>query len=357
MKPTASAEPGSLDTTTARGEEVVGILDDYRTDRVLLVDDREENLMALEAVLEPLEYELVTARSGAAALRLLLSTDVSAVVLDVQMPDMDGFETAALLKSREATRTIPILFLTAVGLSVEHELRGYEVGAVDYVCKPFEPRVLQAKVRAAVRWGSELRALRQAARVYQEAVEALASIGDAGDAGHVAPGPTTGSAKDEARVAGTARAAADEANAVPIGPVREGGEEPRRCEPVLLQRILETELEASVSSPGVARAAVHRALGGVADDCVEVVVLLVSELVTNAVLHARSPVQLVVDVGATSVRVEVADLAATEPGPVPAGVTEEGGRGLLLVARLVDRYGWTQAQTGKSVWFELQRQP
>jgi signal transduction histidine kinase len=118
--------------------------------RVLLVDDRPDNLLALGAVLEPLDAELVPAHSGEEALRHLLGEEFAVVVLDVQMPVLDGFETARLIKQRERTRHIPIVFLTAISGEPEHYLRGYEVGAVDYVYKPFAPEILRAKVRVFI---------------------------------------------------------------------------------------------------------------------------------------------------------------------------------------------------------------
>ena len=114
--------------------------------QVLMVDDRADNLLALEAVLEPLGAELVRAGSGEEALRHLLSADVAVIILDVQMPGMDGFETARLIKAREKTRNVPIIFLTAISGEAEHHLQGYRSGAVDYVYKPFNPEALRSKV-------------------------------------------------------------------------------------------------------------------------------------------------------------------------------------------------------------------
>ena len=114
--------------------------------RVLLVDDRSENLLALEAVLEPLGLNLVSVRSGKDALRRLLVDEFAVIILDVQMPEMDGFETARLIKGRERTRHVPIIFLTAISGGLEHHLKGYAAGAIDYVYKPFEPDILRAKV-------------------------------------------------------------------------------------------------------------------------------------------------------------------------------------------------------------------
>ncbi len=97
---------------------------------VLLVDDTEENLVALEAILEPLDENLIRAKSGEEALRTLLVHDVAVILLDVQMPGLDGFETAALIKQREKTRSIPIIFLTAISKEERHVFRGYSSGAV-----------------------------------------------------------------------------------------------------------------------------------------------------------------------------------------------------------------------------------
>ena len=115
-----------------------------------MVDDRADNLFALEAVLEPLEAELVRAGSGDEALRRLLAGDFAVIILDVQMPGMDGFETAALIKARERTRHVPIIFLTAISGEAEHHLQGYRSGAVDYVYKPFSPEALRTKVAVFV---------------------------------------------------------------------------------------------------------------------------------------------------------------------------------------------------------------
>ena len=118
--------------------------------RILLVDDRPENLLALEAILAPLGQELVTADSGEAALRALLNQDFAVILLDVQMPGFDGYETAELIKARQKTRHVPIIFLTAVDPDERAEQRGYGAGAVDYLFKPFDPVVLRAKVNVFI---------------------------------------------------------------------------------------------------------------------------------------------------------------------------------------------------------------
>jgi len=117
---------------------------------ILIVDDRAENLLALEAILEPLGQTLVRAHSGEEALRKLLTHDVAVILLDVQMPGMSGFDTAQLIKSRERTRYIPIIFLTAISKEEDYVFRGYQMGAVDYISKPFQPDVLRAKVAVFV---------------------------------------------------------------------------------------------------------------------------------------------------------------------------------------------------------------
>jgi CheY-like chemotaxis protein len=118
--------------------------------KILLVDDRAENLLALEAILGVFNHELVRAGSGEEALKALLTEDFAVILLDVAMPGMDGLETAEHIKSRERTRDVPIIFLTAVHPDPEHAFRGYEAGAVDYVSKPFDPWVLRAKVAVFV---------------------------------------------------------------------------------------------------------------------------------------------------------------------------------------------------------------
>jgi signal transduction histidine kinase len=114
--------------------------------KVLLVDDRPDNLLVLEAILAPLPCELLRAGSGREALRCLLNEEVAVILLDVQMPGLDGYETARTVKARERTRNIPIIFLTALDRELDHQLRGYGTGAVDFLGKPLEPEVLLAKV-------------------------------------------------------------------------------------------------------------------------------------------------------------------------------------------------------------------
>lgn len=118
--------------------------------KILMVDDRAENLLALEAILSGLGHQLVRASSGREALKQLLVHDIALILLDVQMPGMDGFETAAHIKQRERTQDIPIVFLTAIDGGSHQAFRGYAAGAVDYLAKPFDPWVLRAKVNVFI---------------------------------------------------------------------------------------------------------------------------------------------------------------------------------------------------------------
>ncbi|PMC36765.1 hybrid sensor histidine kinase/response regulator [Bacillus sp. UMB0899] len=117
---------------------------------ILMVDDHPENLLALEAVLTSPNYHLVSATSGKEALRCMLKQDFAVILLDVQMPGLNGFETAKLIKSREKTRNIPIIFVTAISQEVEHVKQGYSVGAIDYIFKPFHPETLRQKIEQFV---------------------------------------------------------------------------------------------------------------------------------------------------------------------------------------------------------------
>ena len=136
---------------------------------ILLVDDRAENLLALEAILEPLGERTVRAHSGDEALKCLLTEDFAVILLDVQMPGLNGFETAELIKSRERTRYVPIIFLTAISKDEAYVFRGYSVGAVDYMSKPFQPDVLRSKVAVFVDLYRKQRQLKEQERLLHEA--------------------------------------------------------------------------------------------------------------------------------------------------------------------------------------------
>jgi signal transduction histidine kinase len=135
---------------------------------ILIVDDRPENLLALEAILEPLNENLVRAHSGEEALRELLLRDFAVILLDVQMPGMNGLETAQYIKSRERSKSIPILFLTAINKEESYVFKAYEVGAVDYLFKPFDPEILRSKVAVFVDlWRKQEQIKKQEERIRQ----------------------------------------------------------------------------------------------------------------------------------------------------------------------------------------------
>lgn len=114
---------------------------------VLLVDDRPENLIALEGILDNMGLEIFKASSGNEALGLLLKHDFALVLMDVRMPEMDGFETAELIRANPRTRNLPIIFVTAAMKDADYEFRGYEAGGVDYLLKPIEPLIMRSKVK------------------------------------------------------------------------------------------------------------------------------------------------------------------------------------------------------------------
>jgi PAS domain S-box-containing protein len=143
--------------------------------RVLLVDDRRENRIALQAVLEPLHVEIVEADSGEAALREVLSRDFAVILLDVQMPGIDGLETAGLIKARDRSRDVPIIFLTAAENDVAQVFAGYEAGAVDYLLKPFDPLVLRSKVQVFADLDRQRRELARSTELARNAFAAAPS--------------------------------------------------------------------------------------------------------------------------------------------------------------------------------------
>jgi signal transduction histidine kinase len=118
--------------------------------KILIIDDRQENLLCLEAVLKSPDYQLIFANSGENALRCLLKDDFAVIILDIQMPGMDGFETARLIRARKRNAMTPIIFITAIYKSEQYIKQGYELGAIDYLFKPFQPNTLRWKVKAFV---------------------------------------------------------------------------------------------------------------------------------------------------------------------------------------------------------------
>jgi CheY-like chemotaxis protein len=157
--------------------------------RILLVDDRAENLTALEAILSSLNQVLVPVRSGDAALKSLLTGEFAVILLDVVMPGMDGFETAAHIKRRAKTRDIPIIFLTAASSDPDYAFRGYAAGAVDYIAKPFDPWVLRAKVSIFVELYMKNLQLREQSELLRTQLASAPGLAEGGAATSLATSP------------------------------------------------------------------------------------------------------------------------------------------------------------------------
>ncbi len=140
---------------------------------ILIVDDRPENLLTLEGILESSQLNIIKARSGNEALGLLLEYNVALVLMDVQMPGMDGFETAEIMRSSERTKHIPIIFVTAISKQRKHIFKGYETGAVDYLYKPLDLEILKSKISAFIELFKYKESLEHTAAKLQETVEQL----------------------------------------------------------------------------------------------------------------------------------------------------------------------------------------
>lgn len=145
---------------------------------ILLVDDQPANLVALEAMLQGLGQNLVKAESGREALKWLLTHDCAVILLDVKMPEMDGFETATLIRQRDKSRHTPILFLTAADNSQTQAVRGYAVGAVDYLVKPVVPEFVRSKVAVFVELAKKTELLRRQAQLLAESEQAALELAE-----------------------------------------------------------------------------------------------------------------------------------------------------------------------------------
>jgi two-component system sensor histidine kinase/response regulator len=146
---------------------------------ILLVDDQPANLVALEAMLQGLGQNLIKAESGREALKWLLTHDFAVILLDVKMPDMDGFETAALIRERDKSRHTPILFLTAADSTQTQAVRGYAVGAVDYLIKPVVPEFVRSKVAVFVELAKKTQLLRRQAQLLAQSEQAARELAEA----------------------------------------------------------------------------------------------------------------------------------------------------------------------------------
>lgn len=140
---------------------------------ILIVDDRKENLLTLESIIQSEELKIIKAISGNEALAAMLEFDISLVLLDVNMPVMDGFETAELMRGSERTKSIPIIFITATYRQPKQIFRGYETGAVDYLYKPLDRKILQNKIRAYIDFFKQKHALQVTTKQLQKTIEEL----------------------------------------------------------------------------------------------------------------------------------------------------------------------------------------
>ncbi|HVW33258.1 MAG TPA: ATP-binding protein [Acidimicrobiia bacterium] len=370
--------------------------------RVLLVDDRPDNLLALRAVLEPLAVELVEAASGEEALRHLLAGDFALIVLDVQMPVLDGFETARLIRGRERTRYVPIIFLTAISGEPEHYLRGYESGAVDYLYKPFEPEILRAKVSVFVElWsrGATIEAQRAelAARLVEldaahadlaaqavelersnaalarfaevvgvelrEPLHTVAGLLDLLDDRHTAGLSDEGRTLLARAMAGTDRARSTVGSLLDYARASTGPLTRERFP--LAEALAEAEAEAGPRLVEAKAEVVATSLPIVAGDRRQIVQLL-AQLLDNAARYGPPDTPPVITVSSEAVaggwRISVAD---TGPGVADADLprlftafARGTGLGLALCRRIVERHGgmiWAEREAGGglAVRFEL----
>src|SRR5215468_1321670 len=167
--PNVHASPTEVASRPARQAERNGGLEESQTKaNILLVDDRADKLLALEAILSSLGENLVTARSGKEALRQLLNRDFAVILLDVSMPCMDGFETASLIRKRPRCEHTPIIFITSISNSDTHIARGYSLGAVDYMLTPIVPDILRTKVSVLVELHKKSEVIRRQAEQLRE---------------------------------------------------------------------------------------------------------------------------------------------------------------------------------------------
>jgi PAS domain S-box-containing protein len=212
---------------------------------ILLVDDDDKNLLSLEGVLAPTGYRLVKARSGEEALRAVLREDFAAILLDVQMPGLDGFETAELIRTRERTRSVPIIFVTAASRADEHVFRGYNAGAVDYLLKPVDADILRSKVEVFGELYERGRALagREALlrATFEDAPIGMARADADGRLMHVNRALTQTLGRDAAELRGRTL---DE-----LGPRADNGIDAREREALLSGRIEQYEIERRLSGP------------------------------------------------------------------------------------------------------------
>ncbi len=148
---------------------------------ILIVDDRPENLLVLEGLLEQFDCNIIKAVSGNQALGLMLEYEFALVLLDIQMPEMDGFEVAEFMRGTEKTRHIPIIFVTAIYKEQKYMFHGYELGAVDYLFKPIEPVLLKSKVNVFLNLYNQAKLLEQRAYELEQKLKEVLELQAAND--------------------------------------------------------------------------------------------------------------------------------------------------------------------------------
>ncbi|NRT71822.1 diguanylate cyclase domain-containing protein [Clostridium beijerinckii] len=146
---------------------------------ILIVDDRQDNLLVLESLLEDMECNIIKATSGNEALGLMLDYEFALVLLDVQMPEMDGFETAEFMRMNSKTRYVPIIFVTAISKEKMCIFKGYEKGAVDYLFKPIEPIILQSKVRVFLELYNQKKLVEEQTKLLELKLKELSDLKEA----------------------------------------------------------------------------------------------------------------------------------------------------------------------------------
>ena len=144
--------------------------------KILIVDDKQSNLIALRTILEDVDVDFVQALSGNEALQKILHNDFALAILDVQMPEMDGYELAQFIRGRDSSRHLPVIFLSAVFSDDYHVFKGYESGAVDFISKPFEPQVLLNKVKVFLELYEQRRKIQRSAELYKKTFDGISDV-------------------------------------------------------------------------------------------------------------------------------------------------------------------------------------
>ncbi len=291
---------------------------------LLLVDDREENLLVLRTLLEGHDVQLLMAHSGREALELLLKHRVALALLDVQMPEMDGFELAELMRGTNLTDRVPIIFVTAAIHEQRREFRGYDAGAVDFLFKPIEPKVLQNKVRVFVDLYRKQRELERTLRLNEELVAIVSHdlrnpLNTIAAANALLEGLEGNAIVDAARSRikrSVRRTASIIDDLLDLSRARLGGGIPvnkHECDLEQLSLTAIEELRSAHPDANIRLSSAGRASGHWDRDRLEQVV---SNLVSNAMTHGRRGAPITVKIDGTSN--EVVKLEVHNEGSIPA---------------------------------------